>query len=357
MIRRTLFGSEQGKEGGILLPERAKQDRANKMKLDEVAALAGVSRTTASYVINGKADQHRISQATRDKVMAVVEAHNYRPDSRAASLRGGQTRTLGFILPDLENASYAKLAKRLEQGARARGYQLLIVCSEDEPDTEKALCDMLISRHVDALLVASCLSPDDPWYQTKQGSGTQIIAIDRTMAPGRFISVASENRKACEELTASLLHPGLAHIALITALPGLTISQERRLGFLQALEGCNAERHLCEGQHFSRAEGYRLISALHHKLGALPPALVTTSYILMEGVLDYLIEQEADMSQLAMATFGDDRLLDFLPFGINSLPQRHDELAGLALDLAFQAITGEYRCGLHHIARSLKRRR
>lgn len=127
------------------------------MKLDEIAALAGVSRTTASYVINGKADQYRISQATRDKVMAVVHAHNYQPDSRAASLRGGQTRTLGFILPDLENASYAKLAKRLEQGARTQGYQLLIVCSEDDPDTEKELARMLVSRHVDALLVASCL--------------------------------------------------------------------------------------------------------------------------------------------------------------------------------------------------------
>lgn len=108
------------------------------MKLDEIAALAGVSRTTASYVINGKADQYRISQATRDKVMAVVTAHNYQPDSRAASLRGGQTKTLGFILPDLENASYAKLAKRLEQGARAQGYQLLIVCSEDDPPPKKS---------------------------------------------------------------------------------------------------------------------------------------------------------------------------------------------------------------------------
>ncbi len=335
----------------------AKQDRANQMKLDEIAALAGVSRTTASYVINGKADQYRISQATRDKVMAVVEAHNYRPDSRAASLRGGQTRTLGFILPDLENASYAKLAKRLEQGARAQGYQLLIVCSEDEPQTEKALCDMLINRHVDALLVASCLPPGDSWYQEKQAAGTQVIAIDRTMDPDRFISVASENRKACEALTASLLRPGLAHIALISALPALTISQERRQGFLQALAASETTPHLCEGEHFSRAEGYRLIGELHRRLGTLPQALITTSYIMMEGVLDYLLEQEADMSRLAMATFGDDRLLDFLPFGINSLPQRHDALATLALSLAFSAIHGDYQCGLHYIGRSLKTRR
>lgn len=331
------------------------------MKLDEIAALAGVSRTTASYVINGKADQYRISQATRDKVMTVVNAHNYQPDSRAASLRGGQTRTLGFILPDLENASYAKLAKRLEQGARAQGYQLLIVCSEDEADTEKELARMLVSRHVDALLVASCLPPEDPFYLQQQAHGVQILAIDRAMAADHFVTVASENQKASFDLTASLLTPAIRHVALITALPSLTISQERRAGFEQALAQQAAASqltpHICEGEHFSRIEGYRLIKELHLRLGQLPEALVATSYILMEGVLDYLLEQETDMSRLAMATFGDDRLLDFLPFGINSLPQQHDALASQALALALKAINGEYHCGLHYISRTLKRRR
>lgn len=327
------------------------------MKLDEIAALAGVSRTTASYVINGKADQYRISQATRDKVMAVVHAHNYQPDSRAASLRGGQTRTLGFILPDLENASYAKLAKRLEQGARTQGYQLLIVCSEDDPDTEKELARMLVSRHVDALLVASCLLPADLFYLEQQSRGVQILAIDRAMATEHFVTVASENQKASLDLTTSLLTPAIGHIALITALPELTISQERKAGFEQAIASHSATRHLCEGAHFSRTEGYRLIKTLHQQLGQLPEALITTSYILMEGVLDYLLEQEADMSQLAMATFGDDRLLDFLPFGINSLPQQHDALASQALTLALKAVNGDYQSGLHYVSRTLKRRR
>ncbi|MDM5116690.1 catabolite repressor/activator [Aeromonas hydrophila] len=327
------------------------------MKLDEIAALAGVSRTTASYVINGKADQYRISQATRDKVMAVVTAHNYQPDSRAASLRGGQTKTLGFILPDLENASYAKLAKRLEQGARVQGYQLLIVCSEDDPATEKELAEMLASRHVDALLVASCLPPEDPFYLGLQTRGIQVLAIDRAMAADKFVTVASENQKASCDLTASLLSPAIKHIALITALPALKISRERKAGFEQAVASHSTACHLCEGAHFSRAEGYRLIKTLHLQLGQLPQALVATSYILMEGVLDYLLEQETDMSRLAMATFGDDRLLDFLPFGINSLPQQHDALASQALELALKAIGGEYQCGLHYVSRTLKRRR
>ena len=59
------------------------------MKLDEIARLAGVSRTTASYVINGKARQYRVSEKTVEKVMAVVREHNYHPNAVAAGLRAG----------------------------------------------------------------------------------------------------------------------------------------------------------------------------------------------------------------------------------------------------------------------------
>ena len=87
------------------------------MKLSDIARLAGVSVTTASYVINGKAEQQRISSSTVERVRAVVEAHGFTPNPQAAGLRSRHTRTLGFILPDLENPSYARIAKQLEQGA------------------------------------------------------------------------------------------------------------------------------------------------------------------------------------------------------------------------------------------------
>ncbi len=106
------------------------------MKLDEIARLAGVSRTTASYVINGKAKQYRVSDKTVEKVMAVVREHNYHPNAVAAGLRAGRTRSIGLVIPDLENTSYTRIANYLERRARQRGYQLLIACSEDQPDNE-----------------------------------------------------------------------------------------------------------------------------------------------------------------------------------------------------------------------------
>lgn len=124
------------------------------MKLDEIARLAGVSRTTASYVINGKAKQYRVSDKTVEKVMAVVREHNYHPNAVAAGLRAGRTRSIGLVIPDLENTSYTRIANYLERQARQRGYQLLIACSEDQPDNEMRCIEHLLQRQVDAIIVS-----------------------------------------------------------------------------------------------------------------------------------------------------------------------------------------------------------
>ena len=108
------------------------------MKLDEIARLAGVSRTTASYVINGKAKQYRVSDKTVEKVMAVVREHNYHPNAVAAGLRAGRTRSIGLVIPDLENTSYTRIANYLERQARQRGSQLLIPAPRISPTTRCA---------------------------------------------------------------------------------------------------------------------------------------------------------------------------------------------------------------------------
>ena len=256
------------------------------LKLSDIARLAGVSVTTASYVINGKAVQRRISADTVERVRAVIDEHGYHPDQQAASLRRGQTRTLGFILPDLENPSYARLAKLLEQGARARGYQLLIACSDDEPESERQALNLFRARRCDALIVASCLPADDDSHQQLLAKGVPVIAVDRQLDPQRFCSVVSDDRDAAQRLTSTLLQPAPRHVALLGARPELIISQERAAGFDLALRGFAGKRFIEHGTNFSRECGRQLMDELLQRLGYLPDALITTSYVLLEGVFD-----------------------------------------------------------------------
>ncbi len=323
------------------------------MTLDEIAKLAGVSKTTASYVINGKAQKYRISEKTQQKVMAVVNEHNYQPDHAASALRAGNSRSFGLIIPDLENTSYARLAKLLEQNSRQAGYQILIACSDDDPETEMNAAQALVSRRIDALFVASSIPNASEYYLKMQNSGTPVIALDRPLDDEFFACVISEDYGAAYELSSSLLSEEVKTVGLIGALPELSISRERQLGFESAVKSNQREFIVGYGKQFNREEGRKVFEHWMN-IDTLPDAIVTTSYTLLEGILDVLMEHPETISNIRLATFGDHRLLDFLPVKINSLPQQFEVIADSALALALNASAKRYQVGVELVPRRLK---
>lgn len=323
------------------------------MTLAEIARLAGVSRTTASYVINGKAEEKRISTRTVERVMAVVRKHRYRVDAQAAALRRGSSRILGLIVPDLENVSYARLAKRLERGAREQGYQLLIVGSDDRPESERDLALALRAQRCEVLITASCLAQDDPFYVELMADGLPVVAVDRGFDPARFSCVVSNDGDAAERLTRSVLGEGIERVAWLDAVPGLSITAERRAGFRRALANRSCRAVTLCAERYERDEGARLMRELLDAHG-LPDALITASYTLLDGVFDVLLEEGGLPQTLRLATFGDSRLLDFLPLPVNSAVQDHERIAAAALQAALAAARGDYRPGAAVIARRLR---
>ncbi|RUR30678.1 catabolite repressor/activator [Vreelandella nanhaiensis] len=325
------------------------------MTLADIARLAGVSRTTASYVINGQAEQRRISLATIEKVMTVVRQHQYQINPQAAALRRGSSRLLGLIVPDLENISYARLAKRLERGAREQGYRLLIVSSDDCAQSERALALALRAQRCEALITASCLADSDPFYAELINDGWAVVGMDRGLDSQRFVSVVSDDRGAAEQLTRSVLFEGVRRVAWMDAMPGLSISRERRAGFQAALQARNIEPVYLSGARYEREEAVRLARQLLDEAKPVD-ALVTASYTLMEGVFDTFLARGGLSSRIKLATFGDHPLLDFLPQPVNSAFQDYDRIAELTLCSALEAARGERHVGQQVVKRHLRQR-
>lgn len=334
------------------------------MKLTDIAKLAGVSRTTASYVINGQAEQRRISQATIDKVMTVVQQHQYQIDPQAAALRRGASRLLGLIVPDLENVSYARLAKRLEHGARAQGYQLLIVSADDHPESERALALALRAQRCEVLITASCLAVDDPFYVDLMHEGWPIVGIDRGLAPATLASVVSDDQVAAEALTRSILSvddgassdPRCQHVVWLDALPDVSVNRARRAGYEAALRAAGLTPICFSAEHYSREAGMRLAAQVYESQQQPIGALVTASFTLMEGVLDWMSQQPQWPGPLHLASFGDHPLLDLIPQPVNTALQDYDRIAELTLEAVFAATKGHYQPGLQVVPRQIKQR-
>lgn len=119
-----------------------------------MARLAGVSRATVSYVVNGQANgQVLISEETRRRVLEAVEALGYEPDARAQALRSGSTQTIGFIVPDIRNPHFWQTADGVEQELRASGYQLLLSSADLSPEYGEDIFQVLSRRRIDGLIL------------------------------------------------------------------------------------------------------------------------------------------------------------------------------------------------------------
>lgn len=177
-------------------------------KLTDVAALAGVSPTTVSRVINKKG---YLSQKTIDKVQAAMRELGYQPNNLARSLQGKSAKLIGLIFPNISNIFYAELIERLEIELFKHGYKAIICNSEQDPIKEKEYLEMLAANQVDGIISSSHnLGIDD--YERVEAP---IIAFDRNLAPNVPI-ISSDNFEGGKLAAHTLEKHGCQKIIMIT---------------------------------------------------------------------------------------------------------------------------------------------
>src|SRR5690625_2362871 len=122
-----------------------------RITLKDIAEKANVSISAVSLVLNDK--PCRITQEKKDKIKQVAEEYNYSPNQIARSLVTRQTKTLGLIIPDIENIFFSSLAKNIEEKCRKKGYTLIIVNSNDNYQDDIDLLNLLNARSVDGIFM------------------------------------------------------------------------------------------------------------------------------------------------------------------------------------------------------------
>ena len=118
----------------------------------DVAKKAGVSAMTVSRYFN---QPDMLAPATRDRVGKAIEQLQYVPNAAARSLVIGRTNTVALILSDITNPFYTTLARGAEDRAQEHGYTLILGNSDESLEKERRYLDVLISRRVDGVLIAS----------------------------------------------------------------------------------------------------------------------------------------------------------------------------------------------------------
>jgi LacI family transcriptional regulator len=130
--------------------------RLRKATLSDVAARAGVSTTTASYILNGRSAQMRISHATEQRVRRAITELSYRPNRNARSLRTARTSTIGVITDFVASGIFSsQMLAGANRAARAADHLLVIGETEGDGAARDLLIDEMVDRQVDGIIYAT----------------------------------------------------------------------------------------------------------------------------------------------------------------------------------------------------------
>src|SRR5664279_6615536 len=146
--------------------------------MKDIARDLGVSIVTVSKVLRNHED---ISEETRKRVLNRVKELNYTPNMAARGLVTGKTYLVGLVVPSLLHPFFAEVAKALSRSLLKKGYCLTISTSEDDPELEEEEINRLLSRRLDALVVASSRT-SSAVFQRIQQQGPPFVLIDRNFS-------------------------------------------------------------------------------------------------------------------------------------------------------------------------------
>ncbi|MFC4355888.1 catabolite control protein A [Chryseomicrobium palamuruense] len=204
----------------------------------DVAREANVSMATVSRVVNGN---QNVKPATRQKVLAVIERLDYRPNAVARGLASKKTKTVGVIIPDISNVFYAELVRGIEDIATMYRYNIILTNSDQQPMKEAQLLSTLLSKQVDGVVLMSDQLSEELREEMKRSSIPIVLAgtLDQTSDTP---SVNIEYHEAAVEAVERLIRNGHTRIAYVTGSLKSSINRLHKLtGYEKALDAANIE--------------------------------------------------------------------------------------------------------------------
>lgn len=195
---------------------------------------------TASTVSRALKNHPRISEPTKKLVQATAKKMNYQPNSIAAALRKGTSHLVGILVPTIDRNFFGQIVRGVEEVLNDAGYNVIISQSNDSPEKEKANLKALLEAQVDGIFVSFAKETRNfKHFQDLIERDIPLILFDRTHESLNVDAVVIDDYQAAFKATEHLISQGCRRIVHFTSNSDISIYQERRRGYEDALRAHN----------------------------------------------------------------------------------------------------------------------
>lgn len=305
--------------------------------IKDVAALAGISYTTVSHVLN---KTRPVSEHVRLKVEAAIAELDYVPSAVARSLKARSTATIGLLVPNSVNPYFAELARGIEDACERNGYCVILCNSDDNPQKQRSYLRVLLEKRIDGLIVAS-VGEERDLLDSLASVRTPMVIVDRVLDGVDADLVRIDHEQGAYLATRHLLDLGHVDIACINGPEGTSVAKMRLAGFRRALSEAGAR--LREGRvvhsDFTSLGGYGAAALLLR--GERPTAIFAGNDMIGMGVLRAAAERNISVpGELSVIGFDDIQMCQYVYPALTTVGQSIGDLGELAASLLLRRIAG-----------------
>jgi LacI family transcriptional regulator len=316
--------------------------RRRRPTLSDVATRAGVSATTASYIMNRRSEEMRIAADTVERVQAAADALRYRPNRSARNLRSSSTATVGVISDQVASGSFAnRMLTGAAAAARQHEHLLVIGESDGDPATEALLVEEMLDRQVDGIIYATYMHSvvDVPELLRDE----RVVLLNCRDRDGRLPSVVPDEVSGGRTAAAALLDAGHRegiHLVGGPALPGVVARDLRAVGIEARLAEAGtalAGTVPCAWAVLAAAEA---VAAMLES-GALPRALICLNDRVAMGAYQALAEHRLRVPEdVAVVSFDGSDLARWLRPALSSVEIPYREMGAHAFAALMSGASG-----------------
>jgi len=313
----------------------------NSRKRATIYDIAKELNISPSYVSKALSGHESVSEAMRQRVKEKADQLNYRHNSRAANLRRGQSRTIGVVVPHINQSFFSDAISGIEEVCFAYHHSLVICQSHESYEKEGKAIETLIHQNVDCILISNAeeTSKTDHLRQIAKNK-IPVIQFDRCLDAFESFKVVNDNKNVSYQAVRSLIGEGYRNIAFLGGPASVKAFQERKEGFIAAI----AEDNLVIPYNFIVDNVLTRERAKQAALPLLqlpnrPDAIFTVSDHQSLGVMDAAAALDLSIpSQLGIFGFADETFTQLVTPSLSTIDQHSMELGRKAAELYFQRI-------------------
>ena len=199
--------------------------------MKDIARLTGLGLATISSYFNGG----NVREKNRVKIEKAIEELHYEVNEVARGLKTNATKTIGVVIPELNNIFCAEIITGMEDILRSHGYATIVCDCRTDKKLEQEAVEFLIRRRVDGIIN---MPVDETGAHLKrfQKTGKPIVLIDRKIQGIPCDCVLVDNKKAAEDAMQLFIEKGHRKIGIIGGPEGIFTAEERLEGYYTALK-------------------------------------------------------------------------------------------------------------------------